>query len=297
MRPRVVLLAVLAVTLGLAMLAVPAARARIASIGETAAGASAAVAPRDHLLVAMQAPPPAPTLRARPVTMTVTGFGAWAFLDRRTGKLTTSSNTSGTTSTESMIKAWITSDYLRRADASGVTPSSAVLAELSRMIRDSDDDAAEDIYRQDGYDAVIQRLISTCRLTDTSVYPYWWSRTQISARDAVRMGACIADGRAAGRKWTPWVLSEMRQVRGTIAQQPDGGRWGIIDGLPKPLSSEISMKNGWTQIGMDNSWHVTCLAIHRDWVLSVLVRYPASLGLKYGAAACASVTRQLVVVE
>ena len=298
MRPRVVLLACLAASLSLGLLVVPAARARMSSIGADLplrpAVAHAAVT--NHIKVAMQAPPPAPTLRARPVTLRVTGFASWALLDRRTGR-TAASKTTGTNSAESMIKAWIAADYLRRAAGAGQQPSAGTLTELSRMIRDSDDGAAEDIYRQDGLDDVVERMISICKLTDTSVYYAWWSRTQMSARDAVRMGACIADGRAAGKKWTGWVLNEMRHVRGSIADQPDGGHWGIIDALPASLASEVAIKNGWTEIGADNSWHVNCLAVHSDWVLAVLVRYPASLGLGYGAGVCGSVTRQLLVTE
>lgn len=299
MRPRVVLLACVAAVTGLGLVVVPVARARMSVIGADlplhAAAARAAVP--NHEQRAAQPPPPAPTLRARPVTLKVTGFGSWAFLDRRTGRLATSANVTATNSSESMIKAWIAADYLRRAAAAGTQPSAGTLAELSRMIRDSDDGAAEDIYRQDGLDDVIERMISTCKLTDTSIYYAWWSRTQMSARDAVRMGACVADGRAAGKKWTGWLLNEMRHVRGSIADQPDGGRWGVIDALPASLASQVAIKNGWTEIGADNSWHVNCLAVHTDWVLAVLVRYPASLGLNYGAGVCRSVTRQLLVTE
>jgi hypothetical protein len=297
MRPRVVLLACVAASLGLGLLVVPAARARMTSIGADLPlrPAVAQAAATNHIRVAMQAPPPEPTLRARPVTLQVNGFASWALLDRRTGQMATSSKPTGTNSTESMIKAWIAADYLRRAAGAGQQPSPGTLAELSRMIRDSDDDAAEDIYRQDGLDDVVERMISICKLTDTTVYYAWWSRTQISARDAVRMGACVADGRAAGKKWTGWLLNEMRHVRGSIADQPDGGRWGIIDALPASLAGEVAIKNGWTEIGADNSWHVNCLAVHTDWVLAVLVRYPASLGLRYGADVCRSVTRQLLV--
>jgi hypothetical protein len=299
MRPRVVLLSCLAIGVGLGLLVVPAARARMAAIGADlplhAAAAKAAVP--NHELRAAQPPPPEPTLRIRPVKLDTKGFSSWAFLDRRTGQTASSRNVTGTNSTESMIKTWITADYLRRAAAAGTQPSPGTLAELSRMIRDSDDGAAEDIYRRDGLDDVVERMISICKLTDTSVYYAWWSRTQISARDAVRLGACIADGRAAGKKWTGWLLNEMRHVRGSIQDQPDGGRWGIIDGLPARLAGQVAIKNGWTEIGADNSWHVNCLAVHTDWVLAVLVRYPASLGLSYGAAACRSVTRQLLVTE
>ncbi len=245
------------------------------------------------LRIAAQPAPPQPALVARDVKVNATGFFAWALLDRQSGRFAGSPNyTSGTTSTESMIKAWITADYLRLLG--NKQPTQQRLAELSRMIRDSDDDAAQDIYQVDGRNSVIKRLISVCGLTETSLYNGWWSKTQVSARDAVRLGLCVADGRAAGPKWTPWVLSEMKQVRGSLTEEPDGGRWGIIDALPADVVKDTAIKNGWTLLYEDNKWHLDCLAIHPDWILAVLTRYPASLGKQYGAKLCADVTRQLL---
>jgi hypothetical protein len=199
-----------------------------------------------------------------------------------------------------MIKIWLVADYLRRAAAKGQRPSADRLRLASIAIRDSNDDAAQVLYRLGGGNAVIQRLIRICGLTETKVYSGWWSRTRMSARDAVRMGACVADGRGAGPTWTKWVLAEMRSVRGTAAQRDQralsgGGRWGIVDGLPKEILEQgVAMKNGWTPIWSDGTWHVNCLAVSDDWVLAVLLRYPVRRDLQYGAKACQSVAEQLV---
>jgi hypothetical protein len=233
--------------------------------------------------LSMAGQPAPPLLTPGPVDVQVQGFFAWALLDRNTNAISGSANVaSDTNSTESMIKAWISADYLRQLG--NQQPSSDRLALLTQMIRDSDDDAAEIIYDLDGSDAVVQRMISICGLTDTSIVDGWWSRTEVSARDAVRLGACVADGRAAGPKWTAWILSEMRQVRGE-------GRFGIIDGLPSDLAARTSIKNGWTVVGDD--WHIDCLAIVDHYVLAVLTRYPAELGLQYGAGVCRDVAIEL----
>nr|WP_240942097.1 class A beta-lactamase-related serine hydrolase [Planosporangium thailandense] len=244
-------------------------------------------------IAAQPAPTPPPTLAAHQVNVSVTGFYSWALLDRHTGTITGSSSyASETNSTESMIKIWITSDYLRMLGAK--QPTAQRLSELSRMIRRSDDAAAQDIYQVDGGNAVIRRMISMCGLTETTVVSGWWSKTEISARDAVRLGQCVANGKAAGPKWTSWVLNEMRNVTGGVAEEPDGGRWGIIDGLPAELADGVAIKNGWTLLYDDGDWHVNCLAVQSDWVLSVLTRYPAKLGKQYGANVCKQVTQQLV---
>lgn len=250
------------------------------------------------------AAPPAPALAAGPVSVPgVDGFFSWALLDRHSGRISGARNMTATNSTESMIKVWIVSDYLRRLG--NRKPPAAMLKAASSAIRDSDDRATEVLFNQGGRAPVLERLIKMCGLTDTrAVVPpkaktVWWSYTRMSARDAVRMGECIKDGTAAGKRWTTWVLNEMSKVRGSTAARDQkagrgGGRWGIIDGLPPELAKGVAIKNGWTRIGTDWKWHLNCLAISDDWVLSVLTRYPANKSLDYGAKICASVASQLV---
>jgi hypothetical protein len=253
-------------------------------------------------------PPPVPTLSYRPVDVHVDGFFSWALLDRRTGTINGSPNRTATNSTESMIKVWIVSDFLRRAAARNQQPTKSRLAQARTAIRDSDDDAAQSLYVAGGRDAVVDRMIRICRLSDTKIAGPrglndrgWWSYTRISARDAVRVGECVKNGTAAGSRWTPWVLEEMSKVRGTAVAKDQharrgGGRWGIIDGLPKAVrdTQRIGIKNGWTLINADGKWHVNCLAVAEDWVLAVLMRYPGNRGLRYGADVCKHVAAQLV---
>jgi hypothetical protein len=293
LRTRVTVTVTVIVMLAVAAVAVWTNRESIGHAAGRLGGPAPAPAPADSAAspsptdegpgLSMAGQPPAPLLSPGPVDVQVQGFFAWALLDRSTGAMTGSSNyTTATNSTESMIKAWISSDYLRRlGDAQ---PPADKLALLTAMIRDSDDNAAEIIYDLDGSDAVVQRMISICGLTETSIFDDWWSRTQVSARDAVRLGACVADGRAAGAKWTPWILNEMRQVRGE-------GRFGIIEALPADVAARTSIKNGWTIVGDD--WHLNCLAIVDQYVLAVLTRYPSELGLQYGAGVCRNVATQL----
>src|SRR5262249_55502437 len=98
----------------------------------------------------------------------------------------------------------------------------------------------------------------------------YWSNTKISARDTVRMGECLADGRGAGKKWTPWLLDMMRKVRGE-------GDFGPRKALPAAVQSTVAIKNGWLQRTDDGgNWHVACVAIGDTWVMSVLQRYTPS---------------------
>lgn len=254
-------------------------------------------------VTALDPPPPEPVARPtgtpppspRPVFVDTPGYWSWAKLDRTTSELLGGPQLGTTSSTESMIKVWIVADALRGYTESGIAPPAPVLSTASAAIRDSDDQAAERLYRAGGGDEVVQRLTEICGLTDTTPYPGWWSRTEMSARDAVRMGLCVADGRAAGPEWTEWVLAEMRQVRGSAAEadQPSGGRWGIIDALPADQAARIAIKNGWTAIDADDMWHISCLAITEQWILAVQARYPVELGLAHGAGICRDIAHQL----
>ncbi|MDQ7906643.1 serine hydrolase [Phytohabitans sp. ZYX-F-186] len=224
---------------------------------------------------------PPPPVRVR---VDHTGFLSWALLDRRSGSISGSGNLTAPSDTMSMVKAWIAADYLRTAADEEISEDR--LRQLRIMIRDSDNTAAQALFELVGRRASIERLIATCGLTESSAYGNWWSRTTVSARDTVRLGACIADGRAAGPRWTGWLLDEMRQVRGA-------GDFGVRLALPDP--GRVAIKNGWLLRDDDRLWHISCLAIAERWVLGVLLRYPAELGFEYGTDLCENVGRQAVV--
>ncbi|MEJ3743349.1 serine hydrolase [Actinomycetes bacterium KLBMP 9797] len=234
--------------------------------------------------------PPAPrtvALHTGPVYVDSAGFLSWALLDRRSGRISGSANRTAPSDTMSMVKSWIAADYLRRAAERGVTPSRQRMRELTIMIRDSDNGSAQTIFAELGRRASIERLIAICGLTDSHPYRTWWSNTTVSARDVVRIGACLADGRAAGPRWTRWLLDEMRQVRGA-------GDFGVRTALPDRLAARVAIKNGWLLRSGDGLWHISCLAIGEDWVLGVLARYPGALGFGYGTQLCQDVGAQLI---
>ncbi|GAB3358533.1 hypothetical protein RMN56_11150 [Micromonospora halotolerans] len=304
MRQRVtMLLAIVAVLLGSVML-VPAAYARFT--GGDALARIGVVGDGEKVPAPAPSTPPPPTLAAGPVSVNFTGeFFSWALMDRKTGEISGAKNMTSTNSTESMIKVWFASDYLRRL---GDKPLNADRKkQIDTAIRDSNDDAANALYKADGSAESIKRMADICGLTDTKPgnvagYIGWWSFTRMSPRDAVRLGDCVGDGKAAGKKWTKFVVDEMAKVRGSVEDQQErsgGGHWGIIDGLPESITSQgpVSIKNGWTKLAYDGNWHVNCLALSDKWSLAVMMRYPAKSGLEFGAKVCASVATQLVTPQ
>ena len=217
----------------------------------------------------------------------IDGWYAWSVLDRRTGEIIGSENMAETSTTASMIKSWIVADYLRRTAEAGKTPSDAKLADATKIIRDSDNTRTQQFYNSLGGSASIKRLLSTCDLTDSSVASDGgWSRTNLSPRDTARLGQCIADGRAAGPKWTNWLLNEMRLVRGT-------GDFGIRKAFPTAERKTIAIKNGWVDRTREQENHVNCLAIGDTWTMGVMLRYPIGKGYEYGMRNCQKITEAL----
>jgi len=228
-----------------------------------------------------------PEMRVGEVTAGFEGFRSWALLDRRSGRITGASNMAEPSDTMSMVKAWLAADYLRVSAEKGEEPSDFRLHQLTIMIRDSDNAAAIAISDLVGGTDSIFRMINTCGLTDSEPEANNWSNTVISARDTVRLAECIADGRAAGQRWTQWLLSEMRAVRGT-------GDFGVRRALPQPTADTVAIKNGWLLRDEDGLWHMACLAVTDHWAIGVLLRYRGALGFAYGAAQCATVGAQLL---
>jgi hypothetical protein len=203
---------------------------------------------------------------AASVTVAGDTFLSWALMDRRTGQIWGSSTMDQTTWTASMIKAWLAADYLRQATERHETPGADILHTIEIMIRDSDNDAASTVYELDGEAASINRLISICGLTDSSPNPAGWAVTNLSARDTVRMGTCVAGGTGAGPQWTDWLLTQMRGVRGE-------GDFGIRDALPAAQAATTAIKNGYEDFSGDGLYHVNCLAIGDTWTLAVMQQY------------------------
>ncbi|MFG3703305.1 hypothetical protein ACGF7U_01000 [Micromonospora sp. NPDC047670] len=240
-------------------------------------------------------PPPSPSpepeplpFEARDLDLDIDGWYSWSVLDRRSGEIIGSDNMDETSTTASLIKAWIVADYLRRADEKDQTPSDAKLADATRIIRDSDNTRAQQFYNAIGGSASIKRLLAMCELTDSKVAPDGgWSRTALSPRDTARMGACIADGRAAGPKWTKWLINEMRLVRGA-------GDFGIRKAFPAAERKTIAIKNGWIDRTREQEMHINCLAIGDTWTMGVMVRYPIGKGYEYGMKNCQKITEALL---
>ena len=269
-------------------------------IPQPIATATAATAPLAAPVASAPKPKPRPVdpyravqVVAQRVTAAAAGFASFTLLDRLTGRRIGDARSARVVFTESTIKAWLAADLLAtRAAAGPLTPYET--ARMTAMIRLSDDNAAQVIWRWLGADESIEGMIKVCGLQDTTVYPGWWSKTEISSRDLARLGDCITPGK--NKFLSPTVgaplLALMRTVDPTNA-------FGIEQVHPAGPGVPVAVKNGWTEHGAADGtvWNVNCLGIWgagNRWVLAVTTRYPATNGLDYGAGLCRQVTHALL---
>ena len=231
---------------------------------------------------------------AQRITAGADGFASFTLLDRRNGRRIGDPRSTRPMFSESTIKAWLAADLLATRAAAGAQLTPYETARMTAMIRLSDDNAAEVIWRWLGGDDSIEDMIEICRLQDTTVYPGWWSKTEISARDLARLGDCIVPGK--NKFLSPAVgaplLALMRSVDPTNA-------FGIQQANPAGPGVRIAVKNGWTEHGSAEGtvWNVNCLGIwgtDNRWVLAVTTRFPATNGLDYGAGLCRQITRAVL---
>ncbi len=208
---------------------------------------------------------------------------SWSLLDvsgdRRVGS---PDSTTGRTNAESSIKVWIATDYVRVAQ--GRTLSSSERSDIDRAVRDSDDNAAERLYRRIGDDAVLRHLDTVCDVDIRTARRGYWSYAQITAVDATRILHCALRRLPAYRGGSE-VLDDLREVSAD-------GAFGIKDGLPP--GTDVQLKNGWTEHSATGLWNVDCVGAWSHFVLAVLTRYPAGKGLDYGAGVCRDITAELV---
>ena len=244
------------------------------------------------------APKPVETLatagaRAREITDATEDWASFTLLDRKTGKVVGDRRSAQVTFTESTVKAWLAADLLATRARQGTGPTAYETARMTAMIRSSDDNAAEVIWRWLGADNAIRDMIRTCRLQDTRVFPDWWSKTRISSRDLARLGDCIVPG--PGKFLSPQVGAPLIRLMRSVDKD---NAFGIAQAAPAGQGAPVAVKNGWTQHGggAGGQWNVNCLGIWGPgsrWVLAVTTRYPIGNGLGYGAAVCRRVTTAL----
>ncbi|MDN5915258.1 MAG: hypothetical protein L0I76_09165 [Pseudonocardia sp.] len=209
---------------------------------------------------------------------------SWAVVDTVDGRRNGSANAAtDRTNAESAIKAWIAADHLRVARDAGDTVTAAERDLIRRALRNSDDPAAERLYRGLGGDRVLAHLDAVCGVEVSTSRRGYWSYAQITAVDATRILTCVRD-RAPTYPGGAALVADLHNV-------DEGGSFGIRELLGG--DTPVAEKNGWT-LHPDTGWNVNCVVAWDRYALAVMTRFPAERPESYGWGVCRDVTEDVL---
>jgi hypothetical protein len=206
-----------------------------------------------------------------------------AYLSARTGSVTAAlyNVDTGTTSlwqpgvaedTASIVKVDILATLLHQnqdadGDADdGVGLSSSQRALATTMIEQSDNDAATDLWNDDGQETGIGAFNKLIPLSATVLgTDGYWGLTKTTAADQVKLVRTVAlPNQILDTTARTYELGLMESVE-------SGERWGVSGGVPEGVT--VALKNGWLPIGA-NDWQINSIGWiqgdGRDYILAVL---------------------------
>ncbi|MDQ0772113.1 hypothetical protein QF026_000579 [Streptomyces aurantiacus] len=205
----------------------------------TAAGATAAPAPSGG---AARASRGTVSTAAAQVEVPAGVTAGVAVYDRQTGVFTDQLNASMQFRSASVVKLLLVLDFLLDRDPDYTVPA-ADRALLEPMLRSSYDDAADHYWTVNGGSAIIDRMVTELRLSDTegppAGYEGYWGYTAISARDTVKVYRYILE--QAPVPVREFIMSNLRQSTRCAADSFDQ-HFGIAGSFDRPWA----VKQGWS---------------------------------------------------
>ena len=215
------------------------------------------VAPLGSMAPLPEAPPDEPAVaftgldtRERQASAEAAKSGAdltVAVLDRNTGQLVT--NGAGTIAIASVVKLFIADDLLLQVSKGQTQLSPDDRAAFDRMLRSSDDSAAENFWNRSGGSAIINRVVARYGLTATHAPSNGrWFNTISTVTDLVHYyDMMLAGSGGLPPEQANLILSNLAASTPTA---PDGmvpgGVYPQRFGIPEGLYAEpVAVKQGW----------------------------------------------------
>jgi hypothetical protein len=191
----------------------------------------------------------------------------------------------------SVVKISIAIGFLRQLHQRGQALSDDEREELTNMIEQSDNTAAEALWEASQRQDALAVTEQAAGITHTAYQVgHGWGFTLTIAHDQAQLEAALARGQMLDADDTALVLNLMHHV---VSSE----QWGFEDSVPAAVSPGI--KNGWYEDTDAPVWRIHCTAIfdspklvHR-FSIAVMTRYPATLGMGYGEDTCRGVAHKL----
>jgi hypothetical protein len=154
--------------------------------------------------------------------------------------------------TASVIKVDILAALLLQHQRQGVGLSDGERALAGRMIRKSDNSAADALYADIGRDAGLQSANAAFGLGHTEPYPVSWGSSWTSPSDQVRLVRMLAAGHG------PLTAENRRYVLGLMGSVTPSQAWGV-SAAARP-GEKVALKNGWVPLRYEgNGWAVNSI--------------------------------------
>ncbi len=177
------------------------------------------------------------------------------------------------TNSASIAKVMIALAALRKARRAGEDLSFENYTRISRAIRDSDNDAADQLWEWVGGVPAYDALAADLGLPHTHSDPRseFWSWTNTTPDDQRLLMHLLATGTEAVHEEDRLYLMEL------MSKTNPSQTWGV--GHPRAAKVSVSMKNGWVQFkSLDNLWAVNSIGRvsgeGRDYVAALMSRRP-----------------------
>ncbi|MGN6680411.1 MAG: serine hydrolase [Streptosporangiaceae bacterium] len=197
--------------------------------------------------------------------------------------------------TASIVKVEIMGTALWNAQNAGTSLTSADQALISRMIENSDNDAATSMLANVGGPSAVARFDRAAGLTDTtpSTQKYipgttlpGWGLTTTTALDEVKLVGKFAYSNAV-------LTTDHRSYGLNLMEHVESDQsWGISGGVP--AGTTVAIKNGWLPLA-GQGWQINSIGWvqgnGRDYVLAVLTSHNPSE--QYGIDTIESIARSV----
>jgi hypothetical protein len=163
--------------------------------------------------------------------------------DRPTGQTLAESEGHRQYRSASVVKLLIALDYFESHGPNYQMPP-ADATRMQAMLRSSDDDAASYFWVQDGWQAIVQRMVARIGLTDTAppASAGMWGYTAISAADIVKIYNYILG--TTNPAYRDFIMGNLRQ---STRCGNDGFDQSF--GIPTALARPWAVKQGWSGFG------------------------------------------------
>ncbi|GAA3125414.1 hypothetical protein [Streptosporangium carneum] len=169
---------------------------------------------------------------------------AYMVYDRTTGASTRSDEHKQFRSA-SLVKLLIALDYLEaRGPGASIPAADAQL--LQTMLRSSDDTAATTLWTRNGYNAIVNRMVTKIGLVDTTppANQNIWGYTAVSAADVVTTYRYILE--RAHPTFRDLIMGHLR-----LATRCASDGWDQYFGIPSAIPRPWAVKQGWSGFSLN----------------------------------------------